>query len=423
MGTLPVLDHAQTSIQPRWNLATKVLFRFVCIYFLLYCVPGPLQIQHRGETWTAVHVFHLSGPVTVRHMTGSGDTTLDYISNLLIVVFAASVTLVWSFLDRKRLNYVKLHGWLRLLVRYSLSLTLFSYGLVKIFPLQMPFPNLYRLTEQFGDFSPMGVLWTFLGASPAYEMFSGMAEAMGGALLLFRRTTTLGALVSAGVLLNVVMLNFTYDVPVKLYSSNLLLMALFLAAPDLGKLFNFLVLNRPATRTTTLGPALRTRRERIGATVLQAVVVGMFLFRSVTQDYNQYKALPANPRPARPAPYGQYDVESFTLNGQETPGSAERRWQSVEIQQDQFRVRMMDGSRHAFQAESGGSAESVRLSENAHPDQAYKLTFSRPDGEHLVMEGTLNDDSLAVKMRTLDASKFPLLHRGFHWIQENPYNR
>src|SRR5437660_1201295 len=97
MSIQPGLDQEQTAVQPGWSLATRVLFRFVCIYFLLYCLPDGLQIQHRGETWVAVHVFHLSGPVTERHPTGSGDTTLDYISNLLIVVFAASVTAVWSF--------------------------------------------------------------------------------------------------------------------------------------------------------------------------------------------------------------------------------------------------------------------------------------------------------------------------------------
>jgi len=49
----------------------------------------------------------------------------------------------------------------------------------------------------------------------------------GGMLLLFRRTVTLGAIASAAALLNIVLLNFCYDVPVKLYSAHLLLMALF----------------------------------------------------------------------------------------------------------------------------------------------------------------------------------------------------
>jgi hypothetical protein len=64
---------------------------------------------------------------------------------------------------------------------------------------------------------------------------------VGGALLLFRRTTTAGALVLIAVLTNIVTLNFSCDVPVKLFSSHLLLMAVSLrlrlkAVPTSGML-------------------------------------------------------------------------------------------------------------------------------------------------------------------------------------------
>lgn len=42
--------------------------------------------------------------------------------------------------------------------------------MVKAIPLQMPAPNLTRLLEPFGHFSPMGVLWHSIGASRGYEM-------------------------------------------------------------------------------------------------------------------------------------------------------------------------------------------------------------------------------------------------------------
>ena len=44
----------------------------------------------------------------------------------------------------------------------------------------------------------------------------------------------LGALIAAVVMSQIVMLNFSYDVPVKLFSMHLLLQALVLAAPDAG---------------------------------------------------------------------------------------------------------------------------------------------------------------------------------------------
>ena len=115
-----------------------------------------------------------------------------------------------------------------------------------MFPTQFIFPSFGRLVEPLGEFSPMGLLWNFMGYSTPYIIFSGLAEVTGATLLLFRRTATLGAMTSAAVLLNIVTLNFCYDVPVKLYSVHLELMSLFLLLPDAPALWRFFVLHQPA---------------------------------------------------------------------------------------------------------------------------------------------------------------------------------
>ena len=133
-----------------------------------------------------------------------------------------------------------------MLVRFVLGATMLSYGWAKVFPNQMPAPGPDRLLNPIGETSPMGLLWTFMGASSAYQIFAGVGEVVGGTLLFWRRTALLGALVLVVVLANVVALNFCYDVPVKLYSSHLLAMALFIVAPHVPRLLDVLVLNRPA---------------------------------------------------------------------------------------------------------------------------------------------------------------------------------
>src|SRR5262249_34050070 len=124
---------------------------------------------------------------------------------------------------------------------------------------------------------------------PAYTVFSGMVEVTGGALLLFRRTTSLGAIVSGGALLNIVLLNFCYDVPVKLYSTNLLLMCIYLLAPDMRRLINVLVLNRPAP-PADLGRLPFTRiwmqRAAIG---LKVLFIGSLVWLQVSGSWRFYK--------------------------------------------------------------------------------------------------------------------------------------
>jgi hypothetical protein len=73
---------------------------------------------------------------------------------------------------------------------------------------------------------------------------------------------------SVGVLSNVVALNFSYDVPVKLFSSHLLGMALFLLIPDARRLVNVFFLNRP-TQPVPLKPLFGKTLLNRGALVLQ----------------------------------------------------------------------------------------------------------------------------------------------------------
>src|SRR5262249_51191039 len=155
-----------------------------------------------------------------------------------------------------------------------LAVTMFSYGFVKVFPLQFRPPTFARLIEPFGEFSPMGVLWSFMGVSKAYTIFSGAAEVIGGSFLLLRRTTTLGALVSGAVLLNIATMNFCYDVPVKLSSVHLLSMAILLLAPDLRRLFDMMVRNRPAGAADLATPSFAGRRTRLAAFTVQVAFLG-----------------------------------------------------------------------------------------------------------------------------------------------------
>lgn len=79
---------------------------------------------------------------------------------------------------------------------------------------------------------------------------------------------------------NVVALNFFYDVPVKLYSSHLLLMAVFLLLPDVQRLLGGLLFNRPTEARTLDMPFSFSRRERWGLLALMTLflvtVVGVF---------------------------------------------------------------------------------------------------------------------------------------------------
>jgi uncharacterized membrane protein YphA (DoxX/SURF4 family) len=435
-AVLSALDHPTADARPRWRLLDRLVFRFVCSYFLLYSLPQSgavnlideipggsfvtrpyIAMWHAIVSWVAVHVFHLTGPVTVYPpQNGSGDTTLDYIQVCCYVALATVATVLWSILDRRRNDYARLHSLFRGYLRYLLALTLFGYGFAKVIPMQFPSPRLSRLIEPYGDSSPMGLLWTFMGYSAAYTIFSGLAEVTGGALLLFRRTATLGALVSAVVLTNIVMLNFCYDVPVKIYSVNLLLMALIVATPDLGRIANVLVLNRPVS-VLPAPQTLRRRWMRIAWTVFKVLFVGAALFMGTKQNWEMYNMYVVE-GPKIPL-YGLYEVESFTRNGQPVPPllTDSTRWKKVIVERPgSLWVRMMDDSPRVYNGKIVTAQRTISFTEGT-------LTYMQPDDGHVALTGKIGADALDVKLRKVDTSKLLLLNRGFHWINERPFNR
>jgi hypothetical protein len=393
----------------RWSLPHRVFFRFVCSYFVLYSLPERGRVNifrsipgagflierytalwHAICPWVGSHVFHLSGRPITYVPTGSGDTTLDYIQNLVFVVFAVAAALIWSVLDRKRGDYRSLDAWLRLLVRYTLAFTLFGYGFAKVYPLQFRTPGFMRLIEPYGDFSPMGALWSFMGASTPYIIFSGSAEVLGGLLLIFRRTALLGSLVAFGVMLNVMTLNYCYDVPVKLYSTNLVLMSVYLASAGFRNLFDLFVRNRATQPLDLTAPRFSQRWARIAAVAFQVVFVGYVLWGNIYGGWQGYKRNYGNA--SRPPIYGVYEVESFTRDGQEVPplvtdGS---RWRKVAVEfPGSIQIKMMNDSVRGYSVEYDVPKSTVTLSLFNDKTRKYPLTYTRPDPDHLTLDGTV----------------------------------
>jgi hypothetical protein len=104
-----------------------------------------------------------------------------------------------------------------------------------------------------------------------------------------------------------------YDVPVKLFSFHLLLMAVFLAAPDLPRLANLLVFNRAAPAASAAPLSERNwicRGAPILVSVLGAAVLcGLFLW--AWRGYVKHAAAAS----VKPPYYGVWEVDDFAAGG------------------------------------------------------------------------------------------------------------
>jgi multidrug transporter EmrE-like cation transporter len=421
-----------------WSPAQRIAFRFCFCYFLLFLsldlLPmalganlGPLLFKAYAATWYPIvpwvgtHILHVKLAVDAGALVsdGVGDTGFEYVQIFIFLVLASIGTLVWTFLDRNRKQYRNLDYWLRVYIRYMVACVLLSYGLSKVIRVQYTDLGFTRLLSTYGDSTPFDLLWNFMGYSRPYTFFAGALEVVGAMLLFFRRTATLGALILVGVMLNVVMLNFSYDVPVKIGATHLLLLAIFLIAPVLDRLANVLVLNR-ATAPANLGPSFTSPRMRIGVLGLQSLIIISALTLH-TRESLQFRK--ANEDARRIPIYGMYVVEEFSLNGEVLPSLSNDpvRWRKVSFgsnySMSPMSIIMMDNSTATYNsAKYDAEKQTISIyTENGRKKNV--MSYSRPDTDHLIVEGPFREDMVFVKLK-IDHTKFTLLDTGFHWVND-----
>ncbi|RYG38401.1 hypothetical protein EON81_03750 [bacterium] len=409
---------APASEREVWSLSRKIALRAAVIYFGLSFIPeffaidlllDPLRALVAGRFWGLSELP--SG-----EDTGSGDRLIDHVTLVMNILCAVGGTVIWSLLDRKRPNYRWGYEALRVLLRYSLALTLMSYGFSKLY--QFPPISHATMARPFGSETPMGVLWNFMGSSPAYTAISGVLEVLGGLLLLFRRTATLSALVVVPVMLNVFLLNLCYDVPVKLMSFHLLLAAVVLTLPDVRRLIDVLVFNR-ATVPRELTPPLRYPYLRIGVLVMKWLLFAGTLRNGMDQALTQLKEFQA----PRSALAGIWIVESFRQAGKEIEAVDLRkplRWDLAIFDQTRssnLRVSVDQiGGEQLIGTASWPQKDSLQLRFKGKPAQDWVCALN---GDSLELRGRLQGAPTEITLRRA-VEEYPLMRHQIHWIQERP---
>jgi hypothetical protein len=421
----------------RWSLGARLSAVFFGLFLalngvplLLFILPGVGDLLGIGWIllWSTLMptlgnaVFGIDEPISTMP-AGSSDMTWNYVQQFWYLVIAAVVAIACVVRVRQHATYDAMHAWFRIIARYSLAEHMFSYGLIKVFGQQMRELGPLALERTFAESSPQSLLWTFMGFSPTYQTFTGLAEVVGAALLLSRRTTTLGALIIIGVMANVVMMNFCFDVPVKIYSSVFLLAAVYLAAPDLRRIVDVFVRGRSVAAIDPSAPALGRGLQiaRMFAKVGFIIVVGSW----VVEQWQRQDARQDIEAADKPVLYGAWEVERFELDGQLRPASQADplRWRRFTVADATLAVVFpMHGESRLFALAHDEAANTLTLSRLDAPAPPIVLDVARPSADALLLTGSIGISTAEILLRHRDTERSRLMTRGFHWVQEVPYN-
>jgi uncharacterized membrane protein YphA (DoxX/SURF4 family) len=416
------------------------VFRFLVLYFTFYALAtqiaggmfllpgfalpalGHLWPLRDVTLWLAEHVFGLAPPFV--YVGNSGDTAFHWVQTAWLVAASLVGAAIWSALDRRDRDYATLHAWFRLFLRFAVAAQMFYYGMAKIIPSQFPPPALVTLVTPVGNLSLSDLLWTFIGSSTPYQVFTGVAETLAGILLLTPRTTPLGAIIAIADMIQVFVLNMTYDFGLKQISFHLLLMSAVLLAPDLRRIANVLVLNRPAPPSTEppLFHSARANRRALAAQIAFGLYL-MAMFANVSWRFYRAEGGPGAPKSPL---YGIWDIHELSIDGETRPAvmnDYDRRWRRVIFDAPHVVVfQRTDDSFAHFRAALDERSGALTLGKGTSRLWRARFAVERPAQDQLVLEGTMDERRIRMRLQRVGLDTFRLLNSTFRWVRPpDPY--
>lgn len=400
------------------------LFSFCTGFILLFPIPYYL-LPETGNFFeplvlplikSIAHAFFgVTDPFTA-HLYS--DSVSLYVLVFLLSLISLLVSVFAVFRNGREVSE-KLKYIFYTLITYFLALTLFKYGADKIFKHQFFLPEPNTLFTPVGQLTPDLLFWSSMGTSYSYTVFSGIVEIIPAALLLFRKTRFAGALIATGVLINVVMINFGFDITVKIFSMFLLLCALILVATNGKPLFRFLFRNENAA-IVQHEIKFNDRKKLLVYVFVKTFVIGLFLMESFS-IYFELNNL-NDDLYARPPLHGAYDVNVFYKDGKFVPASMEYpdRFKRIFIHRRSYLiVQTMDDRFIDYDLKLDTMNQIMRIEKYWNiPSEVTDISYKK-QGRNLQITGQFFDYFLNISTTRINLDSLPLLRERWHWTIED----
>jgi hypothetical protein len=411
----------------------RFVFRFVFVYLVFYSFPFPVDSFQFTEPiahpyYAALDylmmqagkfIFHI--PVTVAFpgfdkVDDSGYGLVFLYCNLVVSIL---VGLVWTLLSRQRNHDAKLHQWLNVYLRFFLAAYLLGYGFNKVFPSQFQAITASRLTLTVGEQSPMLLAWNFMGYSTTFTRIMGIIEVLAAFLLLFQRTATLGALLAIGTFGFIALLDFCFNVPVRLLASHLLFVSLFLVAEDRNRLLRFFVLNKPVDPSPSKPLFIHTGRS-IAFGVLQVLLALCLIYKTGSDGLVAAKTFGIY-MPKAPL-YGVYKTDYFIRNRDTVlPLQTDSlRWKQVVIDGGSWRqngiIEFNSDTKLTCLLTTDTINKTIIFHHSDDSTKKFQFHYAQPDTAHLLLKGKWEKDTIEVMMHVFNLDNYLLQREKFRPI-------
>ena len=336
----------------------------------------------------------------------SDSKGLYFLLSFLAILSVILTPFLLRFFSQNQLE--KFKTYIVLIATYYFAVILMKYGFDKVFKAQFYLPEPNILYTPFGNLDKDILFWSTMGTSYSYNLFMGFMEIIPAILIPFNRTRQIGLLISLGVLINVLAINLSFDISVKLFSAFLILINLYLLIPTLGILWNLFILNSVIRLKIQFNFSIPKSTKIIIKTIVICILLLESLFPYLNSgNFNDDIS-------KRPFLHGAYVVQEFNQNGiiLNTRNSPVKRlffhrdgYLIFQNQQDE----MTD-----YKLEINPIKNTFILTDYELNKTTISYSYSKRD-RLLKLSSTKNGDTLLIKTKTINWQKLPALQKQFHW--------
>lgn len=242
---------------------------------------------------------------SIKNIDFSSDTISLNILFLLLLLISAVIGII---LNKSKNTTIKFIPVSKTISSYYIAFILLKYGIDKIFKKQFYLPEPNILYAQFGDLTKDTLYWSVMGLSYSYSICTGIFEVLITILILIKKTRVFGLCLAIAALVNIIIINFSFDISVKTFSIFLFLVSLFALSAYIKPLCDFFF----AGKTISLNPAtpvdFKTSRFKILQYLSVTGFIAYILFPYLSAaSFNDDNA-------DRPLLHGAYEIEDFVVN-------------------------------------------------------------------------------------------------------------
>jgi hypothetical protein len=375
----------------------------VTVYFPYTLIPHPATVLFAFfkelALFTGENLFAIKVASDVEF---SSDSIWLYVHLLNLFIFCIPLSIAASqYLEVSKGE--KLWALLLIVIRYYLVLQLMIYGWNKIFKWQFYLPEPNTLATPIGNLSKEMVFWSLIGSSYGYSVFAGIMEVIPAIMLLFKRTRIIGALLSFGVLLQVFVMNLSFDISVKFYSFFLLMLSAIILITNKRKILKGLGVLPEEGRSDNCIVDVKFPFRMAFKTIVLIVIACESLYMYFSEgNFNDDKA-------ERPKYHGAYTVESVCVCNQDV--------KNIYIHRKGYLItEAADGSQKDFRFQLLGNGNWSLT--DLETEATFELDCTHPSDTLLLLKNWPDEEGTTFRLHAMDWQNMALLQKENHWFVE-----